>query len=62
MLFAGNLTKQPAYAGVHYRVSGALKKTDTIMNNTFWIGVSPVVAPKMREYVVNKMMEFIKSR
>ena len=62
MLFAGNLTKQPAYAGVHYRVSGALKKTDTIMNNTFWMGVSPVVTPKMREYVVEKMMEFIKSK
>ena len=62
MLFAGNLTKQPAYANAHYRVSGALKKTDTIMNNTFWMGVSPVVTPLMREYVVEKMMEFIKSK
>lgn len=62
MLFAGNLTKQPAYADVKYRVSGALKKTDTVMNQTFWIGVAPIITPPMREYVAEKMTEFVKSK
>src|SRR5688572_16634239 len=62
MLFSGNLTKQPAYAGVNYRVSGALKKTDTVMNHTFWMGVAPIITPPMREYVVEKMMEFVRSK
>lgn len=62
MLFAGNLTKQPAYADVKYRVSGALKKTDTVMENTFWIGVAPIITPPMREYVAEKMTEFVKSK
>lgn len=62
MLFGGNLTKQPAYADVKYRVSGALKKTDTVMNQTFWIGVAPIITPPMREYVAEKMTEFVKSK
>lgn len=60
MLFAGNLTKQPAYKDVKYRVSGSLKKTDIVMNQTFWLGVAPIITPPMREYVVEKMMEFKK--
>lgn len=59
MLFGGNLIKHPAYSGVKYRVSGTLHKSDAVMNNGFWIGVSPIVTPQMREYVVEKFYEFI---
>ncbi len=41
MLFGGNLTKQPAYHDIEYRVFGSLKNTDLVMNNVFWIGVYP---------------------
>lgn len=60
MLFAGNLLYQPAYTSVKHRVSGVLKKTDRIMNDTFWIGVYPKITPPMREYVVEKFSEFLK--
>ena len=41
MLFGGNLTKQPAYKDMNYRIYGNLKNTDLVMNNLFWIGVYP---------------------
>lgn len=59
MLFAGNLTKHPAYTDVKYRVSGTLHKTDLVMNNSFWIGVAPIITRPMQEYVVTKIGEFI---
>src|SRR5690606_35680201 len=43
LLFAGNLTRQPYMVGRNYRVSGSLRHTDTVMNDTFWIGVQPAL-------------------
>lgn len=41
LLFAGNIIKQPAYAGCTYRVAGGLENTDAVMARTFWVGVYP---------------------
>lgn len=60
MLFAGNLTKQPAYEGVKYKVSGVLKCTDDVMERGFWIGVFSGITKPMREYVADIMFEFMK--
>lgn len=60
MLFAGNLARQPAYKDVKYRVSGVLKNSDLVMNNGFWFGVFPGVNHAMREYVADKIFEFVK--
>lgn len=40
-LFSGNLLRHPAFMDVQYRLMGDLANTDTIMNNTFFIGVYP---------------------
>ena len=59
-LFAGNITKQPYFKNIDYRISGSLKNTDEIMNQSFWIGVYPGLDDKMLEYVVSQFGEFIK--
>jgi len=60
MLFAGNIVRHPAYREIKHRVSGTLHKSDFVTNNTFWIGVAPVVTRPMQNYVVEKFAEFLK--
>jgi len=52
LLFAGNLTRQPAYQNVPYRIAGSLDNTDFVMNNVFWIGVYPGITRDMLAYVL----------
>lgn len=58
LLFAGNLVRQPYFKDVHYRVVGDLTNTDSIMNNTFWIGLYPGLSEQHLQFVVNKFEEF----
>ena len=58
LLFAGNLTKQPYFKDIDYRVVGELTHTDKTMNDTFWIGVQPALTNEHLEFVVEKMEEF----
>ncbi|MDQ2900201.1 MAG: lipopolysaccharide biosynthesis protein RfbH [Acidobacteriota bacterium] len=55
LLFAGNLLRQPAYAGVQHRSIGPLPNTDRIMNRTFWIGVYPGLSPAMLDHAITTM-------
>lgn len=55
LLFAGNLTKQPAYAGVDYRIHGSLENTDRVMTKTFWLGVHPGLTPAMTTYMLETL-------
>lgn len=59
LLFAGNLTRQPYFDGRTYRISGELTNTDSIMNNTFWIGVYPGLTEEMLAFVVEKIETFM---
>lgn len=60
-LFAGNLTKQPAYSDVDLRINGDLDNTDKIMNDTFFLGTFPGLDADMIKYTVEVIYEFIKS-
>jgi len=61
MLFAGNLTKQPAYQGAEYRISGNLRETDEIMNRTFWIGVHPGLDSPRITYMLEQLEAVIRA-
>ncbi|MFD2768420.1 lipopolysaccharide biosynthesis protein RfbH [Micromonospora eburnea] len=62
MLFAGNLTRQPAYRGQHYRVVGDLTNSDIITERTFWVGVYPELTAEMIDYVAASIREFAEDR
>lgn len=59
-LFGGNLTRQPAYEGVTYRVVGGLTNSDIAMNQTFWIGVYPGLTDEMIAYVLETFHGFFR--
>jgi CDP-4-dehydro-6-deoxyglucose reductase, E1 len=58
LLFAGNLTRQPYFKDVEYRVVGELTNTDRTMNNTLWLGIYPALGAEHFDYVAEKMEEF----
>ncbi len=55
LFFAGNLTKQPAYKGVQYRVHGALENTDLIMNSLLGIGVHSGLSKSNMDYMLSQL-------
>ncbi|MBL4863272.1 MAG: lipopolysaccharide biosynthesis protein RfbH, partial [Crocinitomicaceae bacterium] len=58
LLFAGNLTRQPYFENVEYRVVGELSNTDRTMHQTFWLGVYPGLGEEHFDYVAEKLEEF----
>ena len=59
-LFAGNITRQPAFQNIEYRQVGNLENTDMIMNNTFFIGVYPGLTDQKLDYVLKTFEDFFK--
>jgi len=59
LVFAGNLTKQPAYLNKKYKISGELTTTDLVMENTFWVGIQPALGEEELSYVAKSMKEIL---
>jgi CDP-6-deoxy-D-xylo-4-hexulose-3-dehydrase len=62
LLFAGNITKQPGYKHVDFRIVGDLKNTDTVMTRTFWVGVFPGLTKPMLDYVILSISDFMSGK
>jgi len=59
LMFAGNITRQPAYSKTDFRIVGDLTNSDIVMRRSFWLGVYPGLDKKMLEYVVESVREFM---
>jgi CDP-6-deoxy-D-xylo-4-hexulose-3-dehydrase len=59
LLFAGNLTRQPAYKHVDWRIVGELTNTDIVMKRTFWVGTYPGLTTVMLDYIIFSISEFM---
>lgn len=57
-LFAGNLTRHPAYTDREFRISGELTNSDIVTEHTFWVGVYPGLTEEMIDYVIASVTEF----
>lgn len=61
-LFAGNIIKHPCMDDIRgtgaYRVVGNLQNTNTILNNTFWIGVYPGMTKEKMNYMTKVIRSY----
>ncbi len=62
LLFAGNITKQPAYRDIVFRVVGDLTNTDIVMTRSFWVGVYPGLTTQMMDYVIESIADFMSGK
>jgi CDP-4-dehydro-6-deoxyglucose reductase, E1 len=60
LLFAGNITKQPAFESVEYRTPVPLTNSDIIMERSFWIGLWPGIKSEQRNYMMETMVQMTK--
>ena len=59
LLFAGNLTRQPAFNEVEYRIVGNLINTDIVMESSFWLGIWPALNIKHFKYMSKILKEAV---
>lgn len=59
-LFAGNILRQPAYAGINCRVVGKLENSDRVMRSTFFVGIHPGIDEQQLDYMIGVFDKFMK--
>lgn len=61
-LFAGNITRQPAYSKSKFKTMGKLENADRILHNTFFVGIYPGIGNREIDYIAQSIHDFIKSK
>lgn len=57
-MFAGNITRHPAYKDSEFKIGSKLTEADYILTQSFWIGVHPRMTQSDREFVVKVFDEY----
>lgn len=57
LLFGGDIRKQPYFNNIMHRGKEYLPNTEIVMNNTFWIGTTPLIQDEMIQYVIKTIKE-----
>jgi CDP-4-dehydro-6-deoxyglucose reductase, E1 len=60
LLFGGNLTRQPAFKDVDYRIADSLSNTDRITEEGFWIGIWPGLREEHIDYMCDTLEKAVK--
>jgi len=60
-MFAGNITRHPAYIGVKYKIHGRLDDADDIMRQSFWISVHPRLTTEDKRYIISVFKDYYDS-
>ena len=62
LLFAGNITRQPAYKNIIKRVVGTLDNADNVMFNCFMVGIYPGLSGKDVDFISDRIIEYVNSK
>lgn len=60
-LFAGDITRHPAYVNSKFRISGDLIESEAILKHSFWISVHPRNTMANNEYIIKTFNDFFTS-
>ena len=58
LLFAGNLTKQPYFRDIEFKISGNLTNTNISMNRTLWLGIYPALGKEELDYIAKSLTAY----
>lgn len=58
-LFAGNFTRQPAYANCSFKTIGNLENADRAFFNTFFVGIYPGLGNEEIDYIAQNINDFL---
>lgn len=61
-MFAGNITKHPAYENVKYRIGTDLTGANQILEDSFWLSCHPRMTQDDREYIVKVFNDFFNAK
>jgi CDP-4-dehydro-6-deoxyglucose reductase, E1 len=59
LLLAGNMTRQPGFAGLEHRVAGPLPVADRITEAALWVGCHPGLSGEMVDWVGRSIVDFL---
>ena len=61
-MFAGNITRHPAYVGSSYKIGSELVGADYILEHSFWISCHPSLTKSDLDYVINVFEDYFDAK